>query len=103
MSVIRLDKEFVPAVLDGRKVSTVRRGWRGYQPGDCILRTDVCDIPVRVQRVRHCTLGDLTEGDAHRDGFSGLDELTKTLLAFYPGILPQDALTVVEFSREVQT
>ncbi len=100
MTTIRLSGEFLPAVLEGRKVSTIRRGRRMYPLGDAVLRAANREVMVRVERVRHSVLHNLTEEDALHDGFDNLEELLAALDRFYPELRPEDEVTIVEFARK---
>jgi hypothetical protein len=100
MVVIPLASEFVPFVLDGRKVSTVRFGRRPYPTGKCVLRSGGQDVPVEIRCVRFCQFAELTETDALADGFSSLEELHRELRRFYPNVTPVDEVTIVEFMKQ---
>lgn len=75
----------------------MRRGRREYRLGQSILRAGPRDVPIEIRDVRHCKLRDLTHEDARRDGFSSLEELQRALFSFYPELLPDDELTLVDF------
>ena len=99
MTTIRLSGKFLPAVLEGRKVSTIRRGRRMYPLGNAVLRTADREVTIRIERVRHSLLHNLTEEDALRDGFDNLKDLLTALDRFYPELSPEDEVTIVEFRR----
>ena len=97
MTVIALSRDFLPDVISGSKVSTIRRGRRTYRLGDAVLRGDDQDVPIDIRRIRYLKFRDLTEQDALRDGFENLTELRTALLRFYSQLQPNDDLTVIEF------
>jgi hypothetical protein len=99
MIVIPLSSEFVPLVSSGRKTSTIRSGVRKYPLGPAVMQSKDKEIPIRVERVRHLRFCELAEEDALRDGLLSLDALRSTLRDFYPSMMAEDMVTVVEFSR----
>jgi hypothetical protein len=100
MLVIPLSSEFIPAVLDGRKLSTIRLGRRPYPRGPCVLRAKNWELPIEIHNVRFSRLDELTQDDAHADGFTSLEELQKELRRFYPSVGPNDFVTIVEFVKK---
>lgn len=100
MVVIPLSSEFIPAVLDGRKLSTIRLGRRPYPRGPCVLRTKSRDLPIEIHNVRFSRLDELTQADAYADGFTSLEELHEELRRFYPSVGPNDYVTIVEFIKK---
>lgn len=102
MLIIPLADKFADGVLRGHKTSTVRRGYRPYAIGPCILRTDSQDILVWVTCIRHCLLSELTEYDAQQDGFESLSELYKELERIYSDFKPEEEVTVVSFIVDIK-
>jgi cytidine deaminase len=100
MTTIPLARQYVPSVLSGQKVSTVRRGRRAYVPGSCIIESGEHVILATIVKIRHCLLAELTDEDARRDGFASLGELLEALRCFYPAIVSSDEMTVIEFRCE---
>ncbi len=98
--IISLAREFLPAVLGGRKTSTIRRGSRRYSPGKAILRVENSDISVWIEHLRYCTVDELTEEDAKRDGFDSLDDLLYALRRFYPDLIAEETMSIIYFSLE---
>jgi hypothetical protein len=96
--IIPLSNEFVPLVLSGRKVSTVRLKRRDYNPGPAILRSKSVEIPITITRVRNCNLCDLNDADARNDGFESIDDLRSVLHRIYGEIGPDQEVAVLEFS-----
>ena len=86
-------------MLEGRKLSTIRLGRRPYPRGPCVLRTKNRDLPVEINNVRFSRLDELTQSDAHADGFTSLEELHQELRRFYPSVGSDDYVTIVEFVK----
>jgi hypothetical protein len=97
MIVIPLSSEFIASIIRGDKTTTIRRGRRSYTTGRCILRMGDQDVTVEIGMVRFCKVRDLTQKDAETDGFMSLEELSQALNHFYPGLRPDDDVTVVNF------
>jgi hypothetical protein len=97
VTVIALSSEFLPDVVSGDKVSTIRRGRRNYPLGGALLRARDRDIAIDIRRVRYSKIRDLTVDDARRDGFENVEELKTALSRFYPQLQPEDDVTIVEF------
>ncbi|WP_414643459.1 ASCH domain-containing protein [Candidatus Binatus sp.] len=96
--VIPLSGEFVPLVLSGRKISTVRLKRRPYTPGPAILRSRDVEIPITVTTVRNCNLRDLNDADARKDGFESIGDLHSVLQKIYGNLEPDQEVAVLEFS-----
>lgn len=102
-TVIKLADKYCDDVLQGLKVSTIRKGHRQYRLGSGILRTPTVDIGIEIQRVTHCKYYDLTEEDAYRDGFASLHRLQEALRGFYPDIEfdYEGEITIVGFGHPI--
>jgi len=97
LTVITIAEEFVDPILRGRKVTTIRRGFRKYPIGPGVMRSGAFDIPVDITDVQFKTFHDLTQADAIRDGLSTIEALKSTLYRFYPDLSGNDTFTIVEF------
>jgi hypothetical protein len=83
MAQILFKRRFINAIRRGEKTTTLRRwkscrlrpGSRAKAPGVGWLNILSCE---------KIDLNDLTEADAHADGFESLEELRKTLAQIYP-------------------
>ncbi|ANY07238.1 ASCH domain-containing protein [Pseudonocardia sp. HH130630-07] len=97
---------YLDAVRSGAKTSTVRVD-DPATAGPCRLRFDHADTgtttvePVDVTDVVGCTVRDLTEDDARRDGFADLAALRRALAGHYPGIDDDTPVDVIRFRRSV--
>jgi hypothetical protein len=83
MTMLLMKKVFFDAVRLGTKRTTLRY-WRS-----CRIKADsVHTIPglgkVRIESVQPVELRDLTDADAHADGFANLRALRQALHALYP-------------------
>jgi len=95
MTTLRLHPEFLPALIEGRKTTTVRAGWRDLPPGPGVVEAGRQSIEVLVTGVRHCRYADLTLEDARRDGFESLEQLRSALRRFYPKLSDSSAVSVI--------
>lgn len=95
--IIPLSGEFVPLVLSGRKVSTVRLKRKDYSPGPAILRSKSVEIPITITRVRNCNFRDLNDADARNDGFESIDDLRAVLHRIYGDLDRDQEVAVLEF------
>ena len=86
----------VKKVLAGEKTATRRNG-RYADPGE-IMTLEGRDFVV--DRVYSQSLGELTDGDARREGFESVEEYKQSILSYHPGMpwLPQMRVWVHEFS-----
>jgi hypothetical protein len=100
VTVIPISSEFVPPILAGTKVSTIRSGVREYPVGPAIMQSRVGQIPIHITAIVHKKLGELQEDDARRDGFSSLASLKSSLHRFYPSLSNEDLVTVIEFTKQ---
>ena len=94
---LRLFPEFISAVKEGGKSSTVRMGRKSFQTGFMLLEGDHEKIPVRVTNITHKRFCDLTEEDAKADGAESLSTLEETLRSIYPTIRIKSPVTIVYF------
>jgi hypothetical protein len=86
----------VKKVLAGEKTATRRNG-RYADPGE-IMTLEGRDFVV--DRVYSQSLGELTDDDAHREGFEDVEAYKQSILSIHPGMpwLPQMRVWVHEFS-----
>ena len=70
-----------------------------YVVGDHRQKADLtCIGALRIGAVQYKTLAELSEHDAHKDGFSSKAELVEALHTFYGDIPLTDVLSVFEFT-----
>lgn len=74
-----------------------------YVVGDHRQKADpACIGALRIGAVRYKTLAELSEHDAHKDGFASKAELVEALHTFYGNISSTDVLSVFEFTLSGQ-
>lgn len=95
MKTLKLHPDFLPALLEGRKTTTVRSGWWNLSSGPCVILAGNQSVEVLVTDVRHCRYDELTPDDANRDGFATLDDLRSALNRFYPSLSDESAVSVI--------
>lgn len=97
---INFDSEFVDAIIEGRKITTVRKGIKRYPVGR-IVELTVDNKPfakARVDKVVVKRVGELTDDDAKKDGFNSREELIKALKRIYGNIKDSEFVTIVHFT-----
>ena len=89
-------KTDIEKVLSGEKTATRRNG-RYADPGEIMTLEGRQFV---VDRVYSQSLGELTDDDARREGFSTVEEYKQSILSYHPGMpwLPQMRVWVHEFS-----
>lgn len=89
-------KTDVEKVLAGEKTATRRNG-RYADPGEIMTLEGRQFV---VDKVYSQSLGELTDDDARREGFSTVEEYKQSILSYHPGMpwLPQMRVWVHEFS-----
>lgn len=93
---IKLASEFFEPLRTGRKVQTIRRGYRDYRLGPARFSDDSGQsCYVTITRVNHCRIADLGYEDAVNDGFRSIRELWDAMSSFYQDLSPSDEITVV--------
>jgi len=89
-------KADIEKVLSGEKTATRRNG-RYADPGEIMTLEGRQFV---VDKVYSQSLGELTDDDARREGFSSVEEYKQSILSYHPGMpwLPQMRVWVHEFS-----
>ena len=97
---INFDSEFVGAIVNGRKVTTVRKGIKRYPVGRIVDLTanNQPFARARVDRVVVKRVKELTERDALLDGFESREELIDALKKIYGNVEDEELVTVVHFT-----
>lgn len=99
---LEIDSKYLPSLLAGRKTTTIRKGKRSLKHGPALLRTDDTVVPIKISDTTHTHFKNLTVGDAVRDGFDSLKELSNALREHYPGLRDRDPVTVIEFAPQIK-
>ncbi len=99
MERINFDPEYVAAILDGKKTTTVRRGIKSYPVGKLVELTvnNRTFALARVKKVVVKRLRELSDDDARRDGFESRSDLIAALRRIYGDIKDDEFVTVVHF------
>jgi hypothetical protein len=99
MERINFDAEYVKDILEGKKITTVRKGIKSYPVGKMVELTvnykpfaKAKVLKVVVKRVK-----ELTDEDAVKDGFNSKEELISALQRIYGEINENDFVTIVHF------
>jgi hypothetical protein len=95
---IKISRADMHWLRSGRKRCTIRMGTASVD-GDRINVTDgTRNVPVRILRViNDKRFGDLSEEEAHDEGFGTRDELITDLKKYYPRALETDPVTIIYF------
>jgi len=94
--------EYIPLILEGVKRSTIRLD-RKYRVGETLYVTSVkkgkryCKI--KILDIYRKRLSELTDEDAHMDGFSSREELISALKKIYGDISDDTVLFIYRFKK----
>ncbi|AAB89733.1 MULTISPECIES: ASCH domain-containing protein [Archaeoglobus] len=99
MERINFDSEFVERIINGEKITTVRRGIKSYPVGRIVELTANGErfALAKVKKVVVKRVRELTDEDAIRDGFKSREELISALKRIYGDIRDDEFVTVVHF------
>lgn len=91
-------EEYVDKIVKGEKRTTIRRGIVSPSRQRVFLKSDgVVWGEATIDSVTYTKLGRLREEDARMDGFNSLKELREELSRIYPGISPEEWVTIINF------
>ncbi len=99
MERINFDAEYVESIIQGKKITTVRKGVKSYPVGR-IVELTVNYKPfakAKVKKVVVKRVKELTDEDAVRDGFESKEDLLNALKKIYGEINENDLVTIVHF------
>jgi len=97
--VINFDEEYVPLILQKRKKSTIRKGIKSY-PARKVVDLTASSKPFARAIIKKAVIkrvGELTDEDALRDGFSSVEELIDALKKIYGRLQEEEFVTIVHF------
>ncbi|RLE74663.1 MAG: ASCH domain-containing protein [Thermoprotei archaeon] len=98
VSYLSFKGEYVDKILRGVKRATVRLGIVTPRRRELVIYGDGRAVgKVAVESVKYVRVRELTDRDALLDGFSSKRELLSALERHYPGISPDDWVTVIRF------
>ncbi len=90
--------EYIDDLLSGRKKATIRKGIVIPKYKEMIVHGGGRPVAkIRINKVYYKKLKELNDNDAVKDGFNNKAELIKALETVYPGIKPDDWVTIIEF------
>lgn len=91
--------DYVNLVLNGMKKSTIRLGIVKPKYDEIIIHGGGKPVAlVKITKVYHKKVKELTDSDAKKDGFSSRKELLKELKRNYKYLNSNDIVTIIEFS-----
>ncbi len=98
---MKLAPRFMEKVARGKKKSTIRsggradyrRGWAAFVAGDTQQK-------VYVWRLSIARLEKLNARHAEAEGYETSHQLKAALMGFYPDLLPESLMTIVDFELE---
>lgn len=99
MERINFDAEYVESIVQGRKITTVRKGIKSYPVGK-IVELTVNYKPfakARVKKVVVKRVKELTDEDSIKDGFESREQLINTLKKIYGNVDENEFVTIVHF------
>jgi hypothetical protein len=99
MKELLLNDEFLPAVAEGTKTSTVRKGVRSIPLDYMRLQGSHDSVVVLVTGTKFVPFGELNDLDAQRDGFENIDELRRVITDIYGPLGDDEYMTIIEFAR----
>ncbi len=93
------DESYIKKILEGKKITTIRKGIRDFKIGEKVLITSQNRIyaEAEITEVKYTQISELSEEDAVKDGFLTKEELFKALRKYYGQIKPNDKITVIHF------
>ena len=97
---INFDSEYVDAIIEGKKVTTIRKGIKLYPVGRIVDLT-VENKPfakARVDKVVVKRVKELSNEDARKDGFESKEELIEALKKIYGKVRDDEFVTIVHFT-----
>jgi len=93
--------EFLPLILSGRKTQTRRTNKRQLNVGKIysiqVNRTTSTGHYLRITKRYSQRLGEVTEDEAHREGFNSLEEFRHKWISIYGSWEPEQVVVVYEF------
>ncbi|MER7823182.1 ASCH domain-containing protein [Streptomyces sp. NPDC096097] len=100
--IIRFNPRYLEVVRSGAKTRTTRfRDPARLGPARLVFESDPeVVLSAEVTGIRHCLVGDLTDGDARAEGLTTAAELREALKDHYPDLAATDEVDVVTFRTD---
>ncbi len=96
--IIKISSDDMRLLKENRKRCTIRLGTASVATPEILMSDGRDSVPIRIVRVDTSrSLAELTEDDAHAEGFENREELLKDLSKYYPRAVPSDPVTVIYF------
>lgn len=94
---IKIDDYFYGQVIEGKKITTIRRGKREYDKGLGVLFFSENAVLIDIKEIKFVSIDKINESDAKKDGFDKIEDLKKVLNDFYKDIRYDEIMTIIEF------
>ncbi len=95
---IKISRDDMRLLKEDRKTCTVRLGTASVDSPEILMSDGRESVPIRIIRIDTTrSLAELTDEDAHAEGFANRDELLTDLSKYYPRAVPSDPVTVIYF------
>ena len=103
--VITVSSDDLQRAGSGQKVLTIRNGLRVYDLGPTTLHDEDTGafIEVDVVRVSYCLMRNIPNVDLAVSGHPNVESLIAEMSEFYPGIGPNDQITIIRFDRFIES
>ncbi len=95
MPRLLMNSKYLEAFAGGEKTTTIRTGRLFLPTGPLILQCGRKEIVAELTGIRHCLASELTDMDAHRDGFANRTTLMRVLKQHYPELAADAWLSIV--------
>lgn len=105
-NIIRFKANFMTPIANGIKRSTIRKGFKLYSLGYAVARSSNIsepDLIIDIKSVTYKLFDDLSNDDAHMDGYLNREYLKYNLKDIYPDIKNTDMVTIVGFNLYKKT
>lgn len=100
--LIAPDQGMREAILDGRKIVTIREGHRDYKVGSPVMlccQIEPWCVMADVVYVRHCLVRNLSKMELAADGFSSKRQMISEMLRFYPIMSLESKITFIRWAN----
>jgi len=101
--VIKISRGDMSLLRAGKKKCTIRLGSASVATPEINMSDGRTSVLVRITDVDNArTFEQLTDDDAHAEGFATRDELISDLRKYYPRASPSDPVTIITFEPVTQ-
>ncbi|AIF69047.1 hydrothetical protein [Palaeococcus pacificus DY20341] len=96
-----IDSAYKSKILKGKKTTTIRFGKYEAKPGNeiyiVVRPSDTAIAKAKIKGITRKKVGELTNEDAKKDGFSDVRELMRALNKIYGELHKDDEVSIIEF------